>query len=216
MSGNERNPQPETTYCIHCGEEISSDINFCPECGAERDPETIDRGENDVNQAESGDTRFHHRLPGIDEKNTTRRNALTGIGYTFGGLIFLGALGGGGDSDTSNSSNGDSAGNGGNEGGEEYPNAWYVDDSTKIVLRNVEGNVGQFSTTVTGDAMNESNQDYSYVQLQFGLYDASDAKIGDALANTSGLDAGQTWRFEAMGMETSNVDSFSLESVDAY
>lgn len=86
----------------------------------------------------------------------------------------------------------------------------------RMVLRNVEATVGAYSLTITGEATNESERDYSYVQLQFGVYDESGAKTDDALANTSGLDAGRTWRFEAMGTETENVDTFDIGDVTAY
>lgn len=216
MTSNGTNSRSETIYCIHCGEEIPAETNFCPECGSERDTETGERAEDDTSRTEDEDTGLRHRLPGISKENSTRRNVMSGVGYTFGGLVVLGTLGG----DNDNSSTGGSGGNAGGDdssGGEEkYPNAWYVDENTEIILRNVEGNVGEFSVTIRGDAVNKSGQDYSYVQLQFGLYGESGAKTGDALANTSGLDAGQTWRFEAMGTETSNVESFSVESITAY
>lgn len=159
-------------------------------------------------------------LPGIDSQNTSRRNVLTGVAYGLGGLFTVGAIAPETESDPSDdggTTGSATGGSGGDEGTEEqYPNAWYVDDDTDIVLRNVEGSVGQFSVEITGEAINESGRNYDYVQLEFGLYDATDAKVGDALANTSGLSAGQRWRFEAMGTNAESTESFRIEGVTAY
>lgn len=193
-------------YCTNCGEEISETATYCPECGSRQ-------GSTDETQPEEPSTgtdeSFRYQIPGIARENTTRRNALTGIGYSISGLFLVGLIG--------NSDTEDSGSSGGNSSTEEnYPNAWAYDEGTEIVLDNVEGQVGNFSSTITGEATNDSSQDYNYVQLGFGLYDGSGAKVGDALANTSGLSAGQTWRFEAMGTETESVASFDLEDVTAY
>lgn len=98
----------------------------------------------------------------------------------------------------------------------EYADAWYYHEDTGIALRDVEGTVGDYSTEISGEATNESDTDYDYAQLEFALYDDTDAKVGDALANTSGLPAGQRWKFEAIGTETDNVSSFELTDVTAY
>lgn len=160
-------------------------------------------------------------VPGIEETNSDRRNVLTGVGYGFLSIIAVGIAlpdttedspAGGGQN---NAGTGDSEPN--NEPTQaEYPNAWAYDESSGLVLNNVEGTIGQYSTEITGEAKNVSGNDYDYVQLTFGLYDETDAKVGDALANTSGLDAGQRWRFEAMSTQTENVSSFSLESTSAF
>lgn len=159
-------------------------------------------------------------LPGIDPQHTSRRNVLTGVAYGLGGLLTVGAIAPETESDASDdggTTGGEAGGSSGDETTEaEYPNAWYVDEDTEIVLRNVEGSVGQFSVEITGEATNESGRDYDYVQLEFGLYDATDAKVGDALANTSGLSAGQRWRFEAMGTNAESTESFRIEGVTAY
>jgi hypothetical protein len=196
---------PETSYCTNCGEAISHEAKFCPECGAEQ----AGRGRRDTQpNTDSDNTKepgVRHRLPGISRSNTTRRNVIAGVGYSFIGFTALGALGG--DSEESSGSSGDE---------EQYPNAYVYNEDDGIVLRDVSGSTGQMSVEITGEATNESDQDYDYVQLQFGLYDSSDAKVGDALANTSGLPAGQVWRFTAFGTNAQSTSTFAFESMTAY
>ncbi len=71
---------------------------------------------------------------------------------------------------------------------------------------------------ITGTLTNLSDEDFSYVQLTYDIYDASGVKIGDAYANTSGLAAGATWRFEAthLDTDTSNIASYQLSEVTYY
>ncbi|MDL0140450.1 FxLYD domain-containing protein, partial [Halobacterium salinarum] len=72
------------------------------------------------------------------------------------------------------------------------------------------------SLYIRGTAENFSDTDYEYVQLSFGVYDETDAKIADALANTSGLTSGQRWRFEALAASAENVSSYALTDITAY
>jgi hypothetical protein len=48
------------------------------------------------------------------------------------------------------------------------------------------------------------------------LSDSSDARLGDALAKTSGLGAGQCSRFEAIGTESDRAETFGHQDVTAY
>lgn len=57
------------------------------------------------------------------------------------------------------------------------------------------GETNDYSTTVTGRIRNNSTKNYSYVQAVFNLYDAQSNRVGTALANINGLDAGETWKF---------------------
>jgi hypothetical protein len=211
----------ESVYCTNCGEEILANSKFCPECGLERGVDQTPKSEPNLEDRTGTDSDGFYSLPGIDRNNTSRRNVLVGSGYAFGGLVLLGALFGDSDS-ASNDTTGEAGGSnrnvnqGSTDLESEYPNAWAIDPDTEIVLQSVEGSVGQFSIEITGEAINASDKDYSYVQLQFGLYDSTDAKVGDALANTSGLSAGRRWRFEAIGTESGGTESFRLESVSAY
>ena len=50
---------------------------------------------------------------------------------------------------------------------------------------------------ITGIVQNISKKDLRYVQILIPLY-KSDIKIGDAMANVSGIDAGGKWAFKAI------------------
>ena len=56
----------------------------------------------------------------------------------------------------------------------------------------------KFSGEITGTVLNRRAKNLRYVQVTFGLYDASGAKVGTALANVAGLEAGERWNFRAV------------------
>lgn len=72
------------------------------------------------------------------------------------------------------------------------------------------------SLYIRGIAKNFSESDYGYVQLSFDVYDDTDAKIADGLANTSGLDSGRRWRFEALAVGAEDADTYVLSDITAY
>ena len=54
-----------------------------------------------------------------------------------------------------------------------------------------------YSATVKGMAKNVSNRDFSYVSIEFSIYDSSGNNLGTALANINNLSKGDSWQFEA-------------------
>jgi len=99
---------------------------------------------------------------------------------------------------------------------ESYPNAWAVDEEFGIVVLSADAVVERFGSTISGEVVNASDEDYDYVQLSFSLLDDRDTKIADALANTSGLRAGQRWRYEAVGRSSPDITTFRLTEITAY
>lgn len=162
--------------------------------------------------------------PGIKEVNTARRNALISVGYGFGALVVAGAALPETESSSSSSDTGGSTDGGGNtdsggsDGGETYPGAFYYDESTGIVFEDdISAEVDSVgSVYIRGTARNESGQDYEYVQVSWSILDSSGAKIADALANTSGLSEGQSWRYEALAASADEIDSYELQDITAY
>lgn len=194
-----------TSYCTSCGEAVSEDANFCPSCGADIsvdknkiEPET----DADISGKASEKPRLRHRLPGINNKNTTRRNVLFGTGYTILGLAVLGSAVGGQEISQE----------------EQYPTAFHYDKSTGILIE--DGVTAETDSIgilyIRGTAINKSDQDYSYVQLSWGIYDSSGAKVGDGLANISGLKSEQSWRFKAIAAGVENPDSYDISNIAAY
>lgn len=61
---------------------------------------------------------------------------------------------------------------------------------------------GEFGNpTIIGKVKNNRNKEYSYVQITFNLYDASDALVGTAVANVNNLEPGEIWKFQALCLE---------------
>ncbi|MBO4570009.1 MAG: hypothetical protein J5689_02195 [Clostridia bacterium] len=75
-----------------------------------------------------------------------------------------------------------------------------------------------YSASVRGSAKNITNKNYSYVQLEFTVYDASHANLGTALANINNLAAGDTWNFEAtlLSFPSSKPVSFILAKITTF
>ena len=70
-----------------------------------------------------------------------------------------------------------------------------------------------YGVKITGTLVNNTDEDKSYLQIEYNLYDADGAQIGTALANINNLKAGGTWKFEAASMEKPE-DVASWERVD--
>ena len=70
-----------------------------------------------------------------------------------------------------------------------------------------------FAVYINGTLTNNTENEVSYIQVEYNLYDADGAQVGTALANTNNLKAGGTWKFEAVG--TASPDEVaSYERVD--
>jgi len=82
---------------------------------------------------------------------------------------------------------------------------------TGVLSHYGRGGVGGFR----GAATNTSDEALTYCIITLELLDPSGAKIGDAMATTTHLDAGQTWRFDAHNANTisSPVDQVRVAQV---
>ncbi|MCK9582942.1 MAG: FxLYD domain-containing protein [Endomicrobiales bacterium] len=79
----------------------------------------------------------------------------------------------------------------------------------------VNGKYG--NTLISGIVKNNSQKNYSYVQISFGIYDKSGAKIGTAMANINNLRSGGTWKFEASILQNlDNIDTAKLEELTGF
>lgn len=67
---------------------------------------------------------------------------------------------------------------------------------------------------ITGIVQNISKKDLRYVQILIPLY-KSDIKIGDAMANVSGIDAGGKWAFKAITLGK-DFDKCGTPKITAY
>lgn len=74
-----------------------------------------------------------------------------------------------------------------------------------------------YATYITGTLTNNTDNEVSYIQVEYNLYDADGAQIGTALANTNNLQPGGTWKFEAIGtVAPDEVASFELIDVTGF
>lgn len=71
---------------------------------------------------------------------------------------------------------------------------------------------------IEGTVKNNSNKDYSYVQIEFICYDKDGNNIGTAMDNTSNLGAYETWKFKAMSLfsDVRNLDHCNYKEITAY
>lgn len=74
-----------------------------------------------------------------------------------------------------------------------------------------------YSTKISGILTNNTNDQLSYVQVSYNLFDADGNQIGTALANTNNLAADGTWKFEAAGMTAvDKVANYKLGDVSGF
>ena len=85
----------------------------------------------------------------------------------------------------------------------------------KFSLVDSEGNYDGFAYYVNGTIKNNTDKQYSYVQVTFNLYDASGAQIGTAMANINNLEGNGTWKFKAIG-GTQNATSYKLAEITGW
>ena len=83
------------------------------------------------------------------------------------------------------------------------------------VLKGVKGTYQYGYTTVKGTLVNNTGMDYSYVEINWNLYDANGNKTDTARDNISGLKDGESWSFKAIGRSESG-GSHQFDSIDAW
>ena len=74
-----------------------------------------------------------------------------------------------------------------------------------------------YTTTISGTFTNLTDSQLGYVSVSYNLFDADGNQLGTAYANTSNLDAGGTWKFEAVGMyDQAKIASSKLADVTGF
>lgn len=74
-----------------------------------------------------------------------------------------------------------------------------------------------YTTTISGTFTNLTDSQLGYVSVSYNLFDADGNQLGTAYANASNLDAGGTWKFEAVGMYgQAKVASYKLADVTGF
>ncbi|OUN85628.1 FxLYD domain-containing protein [[Collinsella] massiliensis] len=71
-----------------------------------------------------------------------------------------------------------------------------------------------YAVFIDGTLTNNTEDEVSYIQVEYNLYDADGAQVGTALANTNNLQPGGVWKFEAYGTASPDeVASYELIDV---
>lgn len=70
----------------------------------------------------------------------------------------------------------------------------------------------EYTCNIIGKLQNKTNKTFSYVEVEFTIYDADGNQIGTALDNIKNLEPGATWMFKALIFED-DADSFKLTKV---
>ena len=74
-----------------------------------------------------------------------------------------------------------------------------------------------YTPTISGTFTNLTDSQLGYVSVSYNLFDADGNQLGTAYANTSNLDAGGTWKFEAVGMyDQAKIASYKLADVTGF
>lgn len=74
-----------------------------------------------------------------------------------------------------------------------------------------------YTTTISGTFTNLTDSQLGYASVSYNLFDADGNQLGTAYANTSNLDAGGTWKFEAVGMyDQAKIASYKLADVTGF
>lgn len=134
-----------------------------------------------------------------------------GLLVFIGGLVVLVccvAVVGTSDGDTSSSDNGV-------QEQQEQQEVKRNTDVDKYQVQILDSRSDGFATYITGTLV--ADRDYTYVQILIPCYDTDGNKLGDAIANVNNLNKGESWKFEAMSIDT-NVASFDINKaeVDAF
>lgn len=73
-----------------------------------------------------------------------------------------------------------------------------------------------YSCELSGILRNKSNYSYSYVSIEFSLYDADGNNLGTALASVNNIGPGETWRFTATLLSYPSTEPVSYKVANIY
>ncbi|MBQ2864485.1 MAG: hypothetical protein IJE91_03360 [Clostridia bacterium] len=74
--------------------------------------------------------------------------------------------------------------------------------------------MGGFEADITGSVQNNTNSDYSYVQIEFSVYDENERNLGTITDNMNNLAAGETWSFKATSLGWYDYKPVSFKLVE--
>lgn len=107
------------------------------------------------------------------------------------GIIIIGAIASSGNSNTNTTSTKDNDNTGTNT----------QTSTEKLTVLDHKTEDDGYWTYITGTVKNNTNKEYTYVQIEVNLYDESGNLISSTLDNINNLEANGTWKFKAMALD---------------
>lgn len=147
-------------------------------------------------------------------------NVLKKVAIALVVLIALGVIFGGSSQDKVSSSSGSDKGKVEVQStastGEAQQEA--VQPKEKYTITNEELDTSNpYSASITGVLTNNTDRDYSYVQVEYIIYDAEGNQVGNALDNINNLKAGGSWKFSAIVLTSPDeIAAYELADVTAF
>ncbi len=206
-------------YCSKCGIDVDDTWNVCPNCG-----ESLDEVDANLSSIDTTDrhTQSIQSLPGNVPSTSGNPNILLGalsfilpiiglilgivfvsrprpvdkhtgklcFGWAVGGIILFVLF-----SIVCSVAFNEAV----EETFEEIQDIWSAKD-VELVDYEIESRT--FGTRyIVGTVKNNSNHEYSYLQIEFNLYDSNGVLVGNALDSIDNLKPNEIWRFEALIFE---------------
>lgn len=81
------------------------------------------------------------------------------------------------------------------------------------------GSLDEYGTFyyIEGYIKNNSDKDYSYIEVEFTTYDSEGNTLGTCMDNNSSLEANGRWKFKAMCTDdVKNIASYKLKDITKY
>lgn len=79
--------------------------------------------------------------------------------------------------------------------------------------KNTKGYNEENAFYIIGSIRNNTDKQYSYVQVTFNLYNEEGVQVGAAMDNINNLEANGTWKFKAIGIPSEKVSTYKLTGI---
>lgn len=87
--------------------------------------------------------------------------------------------------------------------------------SEDVRVENLNIKADELGRSITGTVVNTTEKSFTYVEVDFNLYDAAGNQVGDTMTNVQNLEPHGSWNFEARILEEKTA-SYRLTKVTAH
>src|ERR1700689_2454014 len=191
----------EPSYCTQCGKTVFRSAQFCDQCGS---PTGQVPGQALTQREVAGKSNAH--IPAAVLK--------TVLFLIFAVLVVWWWMQGPEDDTKSKATNPSrSTDESPGRGVASAPATMDVASCLERGKRSSEVDEYEIASTIVGTVKNNCGRDFSYVEIEFKLFDRKGNVLGTAIANQANLRAGEPWRYKAPGAP---AYSNRFESITAY